>query len=479
MIVSMRLNLPKSNNKIRVQYNTFEKVSYDKYFIASLYLNASSENLALETINEITGKGSLNEHFQKLYNEIKLLSSSEIKAILKDSLYPIKKIDEFYYTYIPMLNISIFQNTIYKGNLMDDESFPRQLVEEGGTYINHKFEVSELVVKQDNYEVSLTNDKIEVKIGKNVYQINQTDFQSIVVVDPIDINDYKGTIANSIEGRDWMQLTRSNFNNIIDAKYYFYEVGDHIGIYNDYAKKSCISNSFGLYWVKETMYRYQDASNKDVCEKVVHTLMKSGKINEFKTKSLIELLKNSSRDYQQEVINYVLERKESKELAMIAFILVDKGYEKGWKKETLRSMYKFKETPQQLLKLYLIDTDIDYTIEDLVSIYNLNKTTLSTNHLTKVKEYYSDCEIIRKGMEEKIGKISLSGIRENLGKMPMDSDNKKFKKMLNEIMAHYDDDIKDKDLRQLKQFESRIDELYLLFNLVSYKWEHYKQQNPA
>ena len=36
MIVNLRLNLPKASNKLILRYNTFEKVSYDKYFIASL-----------------------------------------------------------------------------------------------------------------------------------------------------------------------------------------------------------------------------------------------------------------------------------------------------------------------------------------------------------------------------------------------------------------------------------------------------------
>src|SRR5690554_6582075 len=115
MRVNIRLNLPKSFNKLVLRYNTFEKVSYDKYFIASLIKHARNNSDEIyNVINELTGKGSLNKHFANLYEEIKALSDLELDGILRDSLYPIQKIEEFRYTFFPLLNISSFKKNIYE-----------------------------------------------------------------------------------------------------------------------------------------------------------------------------------------------------------------------------------------------------------------------------------------------------------------------------------------------------------------------------
>ena len=64
MKVKVRLYLPKSNNKLTLRYNTYEKVSYDKYFIASLINNIENRFQVYDLIDQVTGKGSLNTHFK-------------------------------------------------------------------------------------------------------------------------------------------------------------------------------------------------------------------------------------------------------------------------------------------------------------------------------------------------------------------------------------------------------------------------------
>jgi len=474
MKVTVRLYLPKLNNKLTLKFNTFEKVSYDKYFIASLIKNSDNSLQVYDLIDEVTGKGSLNAHFKNIYDELKEISKYEIEKILKDSLYPMLKIQEYRYQYIPILNLSLFQGNVIEGDIAKDDYFARTLVDKNGTYVNHVYEKSEPIAKAEAYKVNLDDDKIEIEFSNNYYSISQVDFQNIVERDQIDLNSYLGIIHKTMEGNNWIQLSKLTYNNIMNSKDYFYENGNHFAINNDFVKESKIAYNWALFWVKEKSYRYSDPSNKNICEKVARALMDSGKINEFKTKSLNDILKNINRDLQQEIINYILNRKDSKELALIGLVLIDKGYEKGWSEEAFMSFYKFRENSKQLLNLYRINHGFEYSIEDLIEIYKNDKTLLKTNHLSQVNEYYGDCDKIRKSMEEKVGEISLSGIRENYGKMPLDEDTKKFRKYINEIMAHFDKDIKNKNLEQLIQFEKKVNDFYELYKVVLKKWEFFK-----
>ena len=147
-----------------------KKVAYDQYFIASLVRHSKSEDKAFSLIDELTGKGSLNYHFKKIYEEIIKLSNDEIDSILKDSLFPVQKIDTFRYMYIPLLDISVFDKNIIDGNLKNDELFPKQLVSENGAYVAHTYMENEQITKQDIYEVNLEEHKTEIRIHNQFFQ---------------------------------------------------------------------------------------------------------------------------------------------------------------------------------------------------------------------------------------------------------------------------------------------------------------------
>jgi len=477
MIVSIHLNLPKTIFKLTLRYHTFEKVPFDKYLISSLYLNSKNESIVHKYIDEISGKGSLNQHFKKIFEEIKDLNENQLKSIIKDSLYPVEKINEYDFSYIPMLNISDFKGHITNGNLIDDNHFPLQLIEEGGTYISHRYDVINTKVEKDRFDVNLSDSSIEIKIGQNYHQISNNDFITIIAKDDINVNDYKGTIHNSLTGNNWIQLSKSNYNNIMNVSDFYYDNGDHIAIYSDYAKRSSIASNWGLYWVKEEIYRYQDNKNAEICERIIDELMNTGRINEFKTKSLLDIMKRINRDKQQMTINYILNRKDSKDIALVGLLLIDKGYEKGWNIESLKSFYKYYNNSVQLAKLYQINNELGYTTDDLIKVYNVNKLLLSSNHKETVEQYYSDCDSLKKSMAEKVGEISLSGIREKIGRMILDDDTKKFRKQLNVIMAHYEKNINEKNLAQLKVMEKQINEFYELFLKVSSKWSDFQNKH--
>ena len=118
--VNLKLKLSKTVKRITVKYNTFEKATYDEYLIASLVLRSKSEEEAFEYIDEITGAGSLNPHFKRLYHEISSLSQEQLEQIMANSMFPVLKIDDSNrYEYYPQLNVSVFQKRIYEGDIAE------------------------------------------------------------------------------------------------------------------------------------------------------------------------------------------------------------------------------------------------------------------------------------------------------------------------------------------------------------------------
>lgn len=472
MIVNISLKLPKNLFELSLRYNTFEKVSYDKYFIASILSETTDKDKARDLIDSITGKGSLNPHFHNLYQEVSALSENEIMGILKSSLYPVTKLETYKFIYIPMLNVSIFNKYVYEGNLVENNVFPKTLVEENGTYVSHEYTPSDLKIKPDTYDVSISDDEIKIKMSDKYYFINSHDFQSIILRDDLNLSSYQGKIHSTVKGDHWIQLSNSTLNNILDAKDYYYEEGDHYAIYNDYVKRSSIAFVYGVYWVKEVTLKYQDKSNQSMCTKVSQILMESGRINEMKNSMMLNLLKQLPRDTQQVLINYVLSKKDSKELALNGLYLIDKGYEKDWSINSLKSFYKFHETSNQLIALYNIDADLGFKEADLIKIDKFDKTILTKEHKLFVETYKNDINKLKDTVYKKIGEIFSSGMRDNIGKMPLDDNSRELKKYLNDI-AHYKKDLENMNLSQFKQFEEKLNIKHELYLLVKKRYDEY------
>ncbi|MGD9909446.1 MAG: hypothetical protein AB7U79_02435 [Candidatus Izemoplasmatales bacterium] len=475
MKVQVRLNLPEIKYKLIMKYNTFEKVSFDKYLIASLIYSSTSQNSAYQFIDQLSGDGSLNEHFKKLYLEINEMSKDEIYSILQNSQYPVLKISEEWFRYYPLLNISKYHNHIYCDNLANDKSFPLQLIEQGGTYVSHNYEQGQPESNVDRYDVILEPNKIQLKVVNDFYPISELDFQRIVVKDSIDLSAFRGDILKALTGNDWIQMSQSNYRNIMDAKDYYYENGNHFGIYNDYVKESSIAFAWGLYWLKERTYYYRDPSSKEQCTKVANVLLETGMINEFKTKSLVEILKNISRDLQQTIVNYILQRKDSKDLINVGYILMDKGYEKGWFESSLLAFYKYRTSTEQLIKVYShFDSDI-YTISDLLEIEKYDKSVLRHNHSIQLEVYHSDRNKIINTITSRVGVVTSSSVRDNIGRLRQDEETKRLKKLMNKYIGHMQKDINTQSLEQLKKIENDVEEMYLLHLRVKQELERLLQ----
>lgn len=110
--IGLKLNLSKQTKRITVKYNTFEKATYDQYLICSLVLHTKRDaEDSQQYVHDITGDGSLNQHFMKLYEDICVFSDAQLQQIIRDSMYPTIKIDSSNrYDYYPELDVSVFLN---------------------------------------------------------------------------------------------------------------------------------------------------------------------------------------------------------------------------------------------------------------------------------------------------------------------------------------------------------------------------------
>ena len=177
--INLKLSLRKIKYIIKVSYNTFEKATYDQYLMASLALRSKDEESANQYIDDITGSGSLNAHFKKLYENAHKLSEKELKDIMGNSMYPMLKIDKNNsYDYYPELDVSVFNNKLYKGDFGKYEDLIQRL------YIQEEVIESELIEKRNNanpepYSVRFDEGKILVKIAEEWVDLPEEIFQEV------------------------------------------------------------------------------------------------------------------------------------------------------------------------------------------------------------------------------------------------------------------------------------------------------------
>ena len=109
------LSLPNKYYKITLKYDTFQKATFDEYLVANL-VASSTKREAMKYIDEISGNGSLNSHFKKLYDKISDLKKKQVNDILQDSLFPVTMIDtKHHFKYYPMFDATRMENRVYKG----------------------------------------------------------------------------------------------------------------------------------------------------------------------------------------------------------------------------------------------------------------------------------------------------------------------------------------------------------------------------
>ena len=453
------LNLPKEFKTLVLHYKTYEKATFDQYLSASVALRSKNSKKANEYIDDITGKGSLNEHLKNLYSKLSEMDDSSLEKILSDSMFPITKIDKTNkYVYYPLFKIVVLNNKIYdnfetlgiekvKETLMIDYDLIGMSFEERGK--NDKYE---------SYKIKFTDNNIEIFIANKWLPFDSSLFSNYCKEQDLEIERYTGIINSNVTGDDWNLLTANSFNSLFSSNKVFLDNDkNYCIITNDYIKKTEIANIHGLYFYRETRIDFIN-KNKDYCEMAIKSLLVNQQINETKTKTLTSLLKVIDDLEAQNVINYILARKESKEIALIGLDLIRLGLEKNWNADALISIKSYSSTTD-LNRLYRINPNIKYSLSELALIDN---DILTEEDLVKKNQYLDDRKNKILDIQMKLGEITSSGLRQSIKKVLKQSDPKvnTFTKYCNDYLAHNEDSLDKFSDEQLNNRYNKINEFY-------------------
>ena len=311
------LSLPNKFYKTILKYDTYQKATFDSYLIAALIKNAKNKTAAMNYIDEISGNGSLNPHFKKLYEEISQFSPEQIDGILKNSLFPVTMMEKGHFKYYEMFNATRFNDKVYDGNLRFQEEFLKQRLlpkEDGIKFLSLEFEEEDGTVKKDTYDAIFSDDGISVNLDNNqYYPISKEDFYKVYEVENLDLSEYQGSVGSKITAGQWYVLTQNVIDSYKkDSFSYRDKNGNYVVILPDYIKVTEVINVFDLHFYKETKFDF-NKNNKEIIEEAVKQLLDNGWANNYKVKSLVRMLFFVNDELGKAVVEYYLKRKDSKD----------------------------------------------------------------------------------------------------------------------------------------------------------------------
>lgn len=447
--VNLKLKLSKITKRITVKYNTFEKATYDEYLIASLVLRSKSEDEAFGYIDEITGAGSLNPHFKRLYKEIISFSKEQLERIMENSMFPVLKIDDSNrYEYYPQLNVSVFQKRIYEGDIAEKKNLP-ELLYIREEIIDLKVQDVRTLDKPEPYYVEFANDgSIAVRLLDKNVSINSGLFESLLTIELDSIAKYKGTVHKKADGAGWSILNNSAVNNLFSTNNYYYDDnGDHLMIRNENVRRTEVAKMSGLYIYRESVIGYD--GNIKLCEKVLDVISSNKNYSMFKPQLFVKLLRNIEDYNAVEYINlYYSNVALSKEIAMLVIELLRKGALTGWTKTVLCGILKYCSKDEYSL-VYRANSDVGFTIDQLILI---NKNLLTEEHKKQVDAYFENLNKMKATIREITGEITVSGLRENVKRLTSDDQTKRFSKLCNNLIGHVNKDLDNAGLNETEQW---------------------------
>lgn len=466
--VNLKLKLVRIPRIICVKYNTYEKATYDQYLVASIALRTHcNKTMAEKYIDEITGAGSLNGHFKSLYKSISKFTEEQLQNIMSNSMFPVLKVDKSNsYLYYPQMNISVFQHKVYSGDFGEySDICDRLMINE--EIIEKNIESKKEISTAEPYFVSIDGKMIQVKIANSLNRISQEEFGELLVNELEGLGEYNGTIHKDVVGDNWKILTNAAIGNMFSNNNYYYDgEGNHCQIRYENVRKTIIAQIAGLYIFKEEILQYD--SNKDMCEKVLQVLFENNAINEFKTKALLVILYNVEDISAQQVINYILSRKESKEISLFGIELLKNGLEKGWEKDALISFAKYADSSMFTL-IYKANSKLINDVEQLICI---DFDLLTESHKRLVQAFKEDRQKKIATIQKIYGEVIASAIREKIKKLKADDDTKRATKLINELMAHAQKGIEEVSIQQLDSLLRKATELQDLMKVLKNKLDN-------
>ncbi len=438
----LKLKLEKHHNIIVIESNTLEPATFDQYLIASLMKNSKNKDEAFEYIDELTGNGSLNSHFKRMFEEIDQLDSSDINGILSNSLYPVLRIDRSnQYTYYPRFDISVMKNREYEGNIGEKSDFSRMLLSEGefrSSYVENKGSN----ITSEPYFVKISEEGISFLITKNKEVALTEELLHEIVDSDVDLlSDFQGVIHEEIEGDKWNLMSKSKLQDIsqLDSRNYLNK-GNHFQIANKYLKRTKVSKVFGIPLYKETYLSYEKRNRKFCIDALEHLSLKD-ELHLIKDTAMKKLLSSIKLEESKKYVSLLLENKESKELSELGFTLLSKGMIESWSEGAKNNFKKFMKSDSEIVLTYKVSSDLDFTLTDLMKIYRVNREVLSEDDLVRVEKERNDLTIMINEINNIIGGITNSGRRELTRKLKNTGDVKKYRKLSHKLQGHVKQDI--------------------------------------
>lgn len=454
------LSLPNKFYKVILKYDTFEKATYDSYLIASVVANAKNEKEAMKYIDEITGNGSLNPHLKKLYEEISKMTKEQVQGILKDSLYPITVVDKsHHFKYYEMFNATRMDNKVFPGNLENNPKLADMLMpkDRDAKFLSIEFESEDGRVNKDNYNAIFSGAEIRVDLDAGqYYPISKENFFSVFENEGEVTSEWMPRIGNEITDGNWNVLTKGVADTWgKDRLTYKTKEGNLAVLLSDCIKETQVITAYDLLFYKETRYNFSSQYQKK-CLEAVRFLKDSKIINEYKTRSLITLLFVIPDMYAQQIVQYILSRKNSKEIAEFGLMLIKGGLEKGWKREVLLSIKN--SVPQREYKhLYKINSDLNFEVTDLLDI---DDADLVEADKMRKRAYVAERDNLIKEIKFMIGDMTTSGVRQKLKRLQKDNVVNSVKKFLNEYQGHNEGELESMPLEQIKKEYDSIKSMY-------------------
>lgn len=463
---TVRLSLPIKATKICLRCNTYEKATFDQYLASSIALHAEDDYQSDKYIDDITGNGSLNEHLKNLVNEARKIDKKALEKVMTNSLYPMTRIDKNNsYKFYQMFGCSVMNNRNYDFDLSTNEEVVKQHIIYDGELIDISYETQEKN-EVGTYQVQVEDENISVELNGEYYPIERKEFEEVYDSEKLNFDSCKAKLHRKVdEEGNWRILTNAYLSTLtavsnlsfVDAN------GDYCIIGADYVRNVCLLGTSGLHFYKETMYPF-NKNNSLICEKAAEYLMKTNKVNEFKTKNLIQLLAATDNfELMQKAVNQVLKVKRSADIAKLGLEILEKDIKDGWETTALEQMKELATTAQMEI-IYHINNKLDYTINDILK---LNPSILTPKHSLLVDEYFKNRNARIENIKLKLGEISISAIREKSKSVSKQDDKnndiKKFHNKYNKISAHLKEDVNKYSDNELDTFEKQVDETYELY----------------
>ena len=435
LVSNLRLRLSETQYVITIVSRTYEKASMDQYLAASISLRCEKKIYEDSYIDNLTGKGSMNPHLKKMVAKADEMSKEQKESILTSSLYPIEKVDESQrFVYLEQFGVSVFEGNVYNGNLSEQEKLLKSLIHYDGTLVSVKTKSLETANKEDNFRVTIDDEEAVIDIGlKGKAKASQSLFKEIVIQDVQPSPQNQEIMKTDVSGDGWNLLTNSQLNGPMKSLMGFYGNKTDKNYYlltNDGIKRTELGEAFGLYLYRDSSISFLP-ENSDVCETAAQFLLSSKKINEYKTKSLIELLSVVSAKTALDCANFILSIKDSRDIAVFALNMLKKGTVKGWTDESLSQMKLFADQ-KSLEIIYGINKSL-FTLQDMLT---MDKTILVPGDRAKVVKHEKERNAQIDFIKDVNGEVTIKALREQSGKLKSNDDVKEFRDLVKKLIAH-------------------------------------------